>query len=329
MSTNAKNRIRPEFLKNFTSKIKRRYIIIQNGKISGNDLQQLLNSVNSTVNQIIQQLNLKIKDRQIPYTTLIAQINPTLDSRSRFVLHDDSSDGNFEMGIKTQSTLIGEDLSHLVEFLVAAGYKEIVISSLDCDAEIVVDYKFLECAIVDVLLDITVFNSYSFLKNLSIKEKHEFGCQKYTYFKECSFDCFYECKSNKELYYSFAFSARDSCDCFDVDKYIEIWNGFISKNYPNCTHKEKTISQQLKQHVDYEELPDNLQYRFNKRPKGAYLVLRTNKDRTEKLSPFIQSVFGIKEYEKGKIKIVPIEDFDKYKPLFENLDISAFKVVKP
>ena len=36
----------------------------------------------------------------------------------------------------------------------------------------------------------------------------------------------------------------------------------------------------------------------------------------------------MKKYCKGKIKIISVEEFEMYKPLMENLDVSVFKVVK-
>ena len=81
--------------------------------------------------------------------------------------------------------------------------------------------------------------------------------------------------------------------------------------------------------MDYHELPKNLAARFSKMPSGAYLILRTNKDVTEDLHPSICNVFGISEYSKGYIKIIPMKDFNQYEFLCVNLDVSVFKIVKP
>lgn len=328
MSTNVKNVIRPEYLKNYTTKIKRRYIIIENADKSMIDFQKIVNNINSQTNQIIQSINLKVKDRQIPYITLIAQFTSELTARSRIVVCNQNTSEDFEERIKNQSNKLGISLSHCINLLVAPGYKEIIISSLDYDAEIVVAKEFVECAIIDILLDIAMFNSYSFLKNNSLVSKHNFSYEKFDYFNKNNLRCYYKYKSNKDLYYSLAFSARNSLVDFDINHYIDLWNGFIKTNYSMHQHKEKSIAEQLKQHIDYCELPANLSQNINELPDGSYLIMRTNKDRTESLNPFLCSVFGISEYEKGKITIVPIEDFDKYKPLFENLDVSVFKIVK-
>ena len=327
MSTNAKNVPRPEFLKNFTTKIKRRYIVIESVKNSSLDFQKIVNEVNTKVNQIIQEINVKIVDRQVPYITLIAQYNASLNERSRIVVHNQRSSTAYRDCVRDQSTQIGTSVSHCVDLLISEGYKEITISSFEYDAEIVVGHHFITCAIIDLLLDIAMFNSYSFLKEKQLSWKHNFSFEKYDFFQSKKLDCFYECKSSKKLYYAFAFSARQNEEKFDVDQYIDIWNGFISQKYRHCKHCEKTILQQLQQHVDFKELPASLVKTLESFPPGAYLLLRTNKDRTENLHPFICNTFGLEEYEKGKIKLVPIEEFEKYRPMLENLDVSAFKVV--
>lgn len=328
MSTNPKNIIRPEFLKNFTKSIKRRNVIVESGKHFSFDLQNVINSVNTKINQIIQLLNLKISNRQIPYITLTIRYNSELDEHSRIIIRSLKMSEEFQNSIKNQIGKLGTKISHCIEILSAPGYKEIIISSLSYDAEIVIAQEFLESALIDILLDIVMFNSYSFLEKMTLVEKHKFSLEKCQFYKENELLCFYPYKTNKDLYYSFAFSARNSEKNFDVEKYIEIWDSFIKLKYAQYIHKEKPISEQLKQHIDYEELPKNLYKRFSRKPDGAYLVLRTNKDRTEDLHPNICSFFGLSEYERGKIKIVPIEQFDSCKEMLKNLDVSAFKVVK-
>lgn len=323
MSTNVKNKIRDEFLKNFTTKIKHRCIIVENTKTLNSSFQNTLKSINKDLNKVIQLLNIKIPTRQIPYITLVAQFDANLDSHSRIVLRGSNE---FDEMIEAQSSLIGTYLSHCIDFIIAEGYKDIKISPIDYDAEIIISNDFMRCAIVDIMLDIAMFNSFSFLKEMSTSEKHDFSYKKFSYFTENKLGSFYECKTSKSLYYSFAFSARNDINDFDVEEYIRIWNNFIKKNY-NKEHNEKSVSLQLKQHVDFDELPNDLEERFSTMPEGAYLILRTNKERSSDLKPFICSEFGIEKFEKGKIKIVPIQEFNKYKPMLEKLDVSAFKIV--
>lgn len=329
MSTNSKNVIKPDFLENFTNNVENRFIVVENSHYI-QDYQALIVSANNKANQIIQEINVKTLERQIPYISLTVQTVNNLSQQARIIIHDSENTTHFEEKISMQSQQIGTEFSHLVDMLIAFGYKDIRISPLGCDAEIVVTPSFLECAIVDILLDIAMFNSYSFLCKLSPNDKHLFTFKKYDYYKKKALGCFYSyiVPIDKALYYSFAFSARISENSFNIDQYMFLWQQFIQAEYSICRHHEKPISQQIKDHVDIGELPKTLHRRFKDKPSGAYLILRTNKDRTDTLHPFILSLFGLKKYEKGKIKIVSLNDFTKYKSLMENLDVSAFKVVK-
>lgn len=326
MSTNPKNIIRPEYLKNFTKKIKTRYILLEKGK-TFNNIEQTVASINTLTNQIIQELNLKIEDRQLPYINLQICYGKILNKRVRVFLHNNDTNFLFERELKVQLEAKNE-ISHILDLLIATSYNKITISSLSCDAEIVIDKNYLTIAVVDILLDIIMFNSYSYLKDMKLCDKKSFSEKKFAYFKSRKLSCFYECPEEKLMYYSLAFSARETKTRFNANKYIEYWNEFISIYFPNFVHIEKSIKDQLKQHVDYEELPTNLSYKFNKEPVGAYLLLRTNKDKTEKINPQLFSLFGINKYKKGKTKIIPIAQFDEVVPLLENLDVSAFKVIK-
>lgn len=327
MSTNSKNIIRQELLKNFTHKVKKRFILIEKGNQQFNNIDELVSSINTTINQIIQELNLKIINRQLPYITLSVCYGKLTNKRVRVFIHNDDTDFLYERDIQAQIEEETE-ISHILDLLVAASFKKITISSLSCDAELVIDHKILKHAIIDILLDIVMFNSYSFLKNLNIADKKKVSQEKYEFFKNKKLPSFYDCPEDKVMYYSLSFSARFSEDEFNIDDYICYWDEFISLYYSNERHVEKSIKEQIKQHVDFEELPKNVCKRFEELSPGAYLLLRTNKDRTENIQPMLCSLFGIQTYRKGKIKIVPIDKFEEYKPLMEHLDVSAFKIVK-
>lgn len=327
MSTNSKNTIRPEFFKNFTKKVKERYILVEKGDKHLKNINDLVCSINQNLNCIIQTLNLKITDRQLPYITLKVCYGNLSNRRIRVFIHDDDTDFLYERDVQAQIEEETE-ISHILDLLIASSLKKITISALSCDAEIVIDYKLLQEAIIDILLDIVMFNSYSFLKNMDMAAKKRFSREKYEYFKNNNLPCFYDCSKDKLLYYSISFSARISESEFDKDKYINYWNKFIDIYYPNEIHEEKNIKEQIKQHVDYKELPQNIHKKFENLPAGSYLILRSNKDRTEELHPMLFSLFGMKKYYKGKIKIISVEEFEMYKPLMENLDVSVFKVVK-
>lgn len=80
MSTNPKNIIRPEYLKNFTKKVKTRFILVEKGSKFPCEINKTIPNVNSKVNVIIQDLNLRITDRQIPYITLMSYYGDVIDN---------------------------------------------------------------------------------------------------------------------------------------------------------------------------------------------------------------------------------------------------------
>lgn len=327
MSTNPKNRLSPAFLKNFTTMIERRTILVDKDTEISPEFERRIAAINTKANLIIQNLNIKITDRLIPYINLSIKYGDTVEHRTRVYVHGYATKGDSEANVKKQVEF-NDEISHILDFLVASGYKKILNSPLACDAELVIDGSLVESAVVDILLDIVMFHSYSFLKKLTDAEKKLFSQQKFEFYVQQSLGSFYDRESDKIKYYSFAFSSRTAIDSIDVEKYIRIWNKFITKYYSSCSHVNMTIMDQLKYHVDIDELPNNLYQRFSARKRGAYLVLRTNKDRTEDIHDMLFTLFDIKEYNKGKIKIVPISDFTIYLELFKNLDVSAFKVVK-
>ena len=327
MSTNPKNKIKPEFLKNFTKNVLSREISIENGKVLIN-YQDWINRINTETNQIIQQLNLIVLERNIPYITFKAQFGDPIKKDARVAFINEKSGRDFEVIIMEDYDQIGKTTSHMVVLVLADGYKDVEDSAFKLDADLIVATEFFECALIDVLLDIAMFNSFSFLRNKGNEERHSFGKEKCLFAKKKQFPCFYINHCEKDQYYSFAFSARKEKDRIDLLSYVQIWDSFISECYPTEKHIEGSIREQLKQHVDYKELPINSIVRKCKKiDGGAYLLLRTNRDRTEEIHERVFTLFGISEYEKGKTKIVSISDFEKYKPLLENLDVSAFKLI--
>lgn len=327
MSTNPKNRLSPAFLKNFTTMIERRTILVDKNTDISPEFERRISTINEKVNLIIQNLNIKITGRQIPYIVLSIKYGDLIEHRTRVYVHNYATKEEAEDNVKNQLE-INDDISHILDFLVAPGYRNIRVSPIACDAELVIDDSLVECAAVDILLDIAMFNSYSFLKEQTDVDKRNFSQQKFDFYMQESLGSFYTHNNDNIQYYSFAFSSRSSVDSIDLDHYIEIWTNFINTYYSQCRHVNMTIREQLKYHIDKEELPKTLSQRFSKLECGAYLVLRTNKDRTEELHDTLFTLFGIKKYNKGKIKIVPISSYSIYFDLFKNLDVSAFKVVK-
>lgn len=323
MPNKQKNIIRQGYFKNYTLfAIKRKVLLEEPNKLNLN-----VGWINKQTNQILQEINLKVHDRQIPYVAIDIQYGDKITGESRIVLHDYETNDFYEESIKRQ--LNGKvDTSHFLDFLLAPGCKELTISTLLSDAELVIDDRFTKCAMTDIALDICMFNSNSFLRDMSIEDKRKFSHQKYEFAKKRGLKNFYHCNKKDDLYYSLAFFARESESKFNVNRYLILWEEFISEYYKGCTHVEKSVKEQLKMHRDFGQLPKDCYKKFNTKSKGAYLLLRTNKRRTRIYRQWICSIFGMEKYEKGKILIIPIEQFELYKPLFEHLDVSVFKVVK-
>lgn len=102
MSTNSKNTIRPEFFKNFTKKVKERYILVEKGDKHLKNINDLVCSINQNLNCIIQTLNLKITDRQLPYITLKVCYGNLSNRRIRVFIHDDDTDFLYERDVQAQ-----------------------------------------------------------------------------------------------------------------------------------------------------------------------------------------------------------------------------------
>ncbi len=328
MTKKFKNTIRPAFLWNFTTKVKTRYILINRNELPIKNLNSRIKSITESANLSIQKLNVLIHKRQIPYISLELHSKKFFSRRTRAFIHNEQTTAAYVHDLKDKISQ-EDELTHILEILVANGFKKITISQLDCDAEIILDGHLLDCAIIDIVLDIVMFNSYSFLKTMSTTEKKNFSKQKFEFFKSQNLSCFYDCKGNDPIYYSLAFSARKGISDFNLSYYIELWDKFIAKYYGDKTHVEKSVTEQLKQHMDIGELPKNTHRRFANLSSGAYLLLRTNTKRTEKIQPQLCTLFGIKTFRKGKLKVVPLNEFDTHKPLLVNLDVSAFKIIVP
>lgn len=331
MSRNVKNIIRPEYLKNFIKNTGIELRIIITSK-ADRELQWItplmIKGLNQKLNVILQELNLKVPDRQIPYMNLHLMSGDRVSAESRIIIRNYETSPVFEEDIKLQMAS-SVCLTHLVDILVAPGYRTIRDSTLT-GMGLTVGPADIEAAIIDIALDIAMFNSYSFLRNMNVAQKRAASRQKYDFYRLHGTLPFYECERTELKYFSLAFLSRQSAEEFDTDSYICSWDEFTTHYYPDCAHEERNVKEQLKLHVDYDEISKaRAHHRFKDLPKGGYLLLRTNKDRTENLHSQVFTLFGIRRYRKGCIKVIPLADHDKYRDLFENLDVSAFKVVVP
>lgn len=344
MSTNSKNTIRKAYLSNFTTKKKHRYILTEKNSELDSFIQKNLISINESINTHIQELSVRIQERQIPYI-IIEKIPITFDTllmnvisqdekikRVRGMIRDIKTEGELVKKIATEYTKDETNISHAIEFFAHTAYNELTFSNNNFDAKILLDDEGLKMIFTDIFMDCAMFNSYSFLKGMKEVDKQEFGVKKLEFYIKKGLSCFYRLDRDDEekiLYYSLAFSCRESMNEFNFEKYIELWDEFVKEYFPDKQHKERSVAEQLKQHVDYKQLPKELKQKIMSRDAGAYLVLRINHDRTEKLHSRIDSYFGKGGYYIGKVKLVKISEYYMIDDMLKNLDVSAYKVIRP
>lgn len=329
MSNNRKNRKEPAYLRNFTTDVIYRKIWLEDSyaKEHGNTIEGL-RALTETLNKYIQDLNLDIC-RNIPYVSL-EPITEVDDSVRMFIRQQAQFD---EPGFLMQ---IGDryiGLTHFIDLFVSEGIFELDQPSINVfDAEIIFNSEYTRMIIIDIFLDVAMFNSYSFLRNEATEEKQNFSKKKYEYFKNHNLaTCFDEISEDLD-YYSFAFSCHNQSGekifSIDLEKYKDIWEDFIREYYPKSVHEEREINQQLKMRID-NHIPIDYQHEFDDKDPDIYFVLRLNR---RDLSPDIYNqilpIFGGKEVSFSDLKIVTKTELGKYEELLKELYISAFKIVK-
>ena len=342
MSTNSKNTIRNAYMSNFTTKKKHRYIVTEKGSQLDTDIQNNLNKINDSINTAIQELSIRIHDRQIPYM-IIEKLPVSFDDdtdetekrdktkRVRGLLRDIATEKELLNLLDKKFIRTDVKISHAIEFFANTTYSALTFSNLNFDAKMYLNTKGFITAFTDIFMDSAMFNSYSFLKGMGYEEKHLFGIRKLEFYRKRKLPCFYRFDSEDEdklFYYSLAFSCRNSKEEFDFETYVDLWEDFISEYYPNETHKEKSVSEQLKQYIDPEQFPKGLAQQISRKGEGAYLVLRINRDRTTSLQKRICNYFGLEEFQIGKVKVVDISEYYNIQDMLRNLDVAAYKVVK-
>ena len=325
MSTNRKNVIRKAPLSNFTNNIQYRTIIVN--RESYGELCISLPLIMDKVNKTIQDVDLYIQDRHIPYIigTLTTYENPQIHT-SRIMLSATEH--------KLKKSYIPSDRrdnSHLIEFQLSAVYHQITFSNSSCDAKLVINEEFLVPASTDLFLDLAMFNSYSFLRDMTVDEKRNFSKQKFEYFRQKNLPCYYNYDDSDTLfYYSLAFSARKNTKQIDIPLYVSLWEDFLQTYYPGKQHEELSLELQLKQHIDFYQLPCmKILDKLDQLPKGSYLLIRLNKrPRTKKQSSELISLLGGSVLTSKCWNIIPLSQYYNIQKYVQTLYISAFQIIK-
>ena len=289
---------------------------------------------------IIQELNLRV-NRNIPFIRLDCVEYVT--EHTRIIIRDSEEfdDENILLSIDDKMSNF-TNITHNIDCFQAAGRAILEKTSIivkNIDMTILFDYMIRNLTIIDILLDIAFFNSYSFLKNLKLSDKKLFSKRKYDFFRSQGLPTVFEETTANDLdYYSFAFSCHKPNISDDkhyeyeicINKYIEIWDRFLDMYYPGQTHREDSVQDQILNRRN-KHISDTFYKKFNNRKPGVYYIIRKEKKSTpDKYKPIICSLFGFKDSEKrsvGRPRIIEAKDFDNYSDLFLYANVSAFKIV--
>lgn len=337
---NRKNQQGKAFLKNFTQDYINRMILAdkefinREAIIDNKTMRDKLKDITEEVNYIVQNLNLKVF-RNIPYLSLCFTVE--LSEYVRLLLRDVPNPYDLRLQVDDAMNIF-INISHLLDIYVVSGGQEMYVSDNEnVDGKIVADYDYKEIAIMDIFLDIAMFNSYSFLKGMHMPLRKKFSKMKSKYYEVNELKSFFINEDDESLdYYSFAFACHTINEKeeieFDIDKYIEIWNDFIKQNYPNENHKEFSIEDQIEMRVD-NHIPNDYYTKFDTLAPGMYFIFRINrKDIPVKRKASVDNMFKKDNSKIGDLCIVTQDEairyFDTFNELFTDLYIAPFKIVK-
>lgn len=303
-----------------------------------NGFPYLLSKATAKLNHAIAQLNLLV-DRNIPYIS-ISHL-PCVNELTRLVIRRLTEvDWNALLFQIDPSATSLANVSHILDLFQCGGRLYMDKSDQGMNAQITFDDNLIELVIIDIFLDVAMFNSYSFLRTLPLSERKQFSKDKYNYFMERGLNCLFTDESNGTLdYYSFAFSCHSNRDEIisapnyeyelNLEQYIGIWDAFLAEYYPKHVHMNLSITEQLTLRIN-NHLPLDLAKKFHGKQSGIYFLLRTERmNIPKKYESQVCSLFGIPKCTVGHLHIIPAKDFTKYQELYLNAGISAYKVIVP
>lgn len=325
-----RNQLRKATMANFSKNILYRYILIEDSRSETTKID-FNKEINDRLWYAIQEVNAITYGRTLPYVHVIRAVKDA--SKIRVIINDNENNSDFNTIINNSEININ-DLSHLINFKTLGAQRVIKVSDelVKGDAKLLVGIKDQKAAAVDIFLDIAMFNSYSFLRNLPLSEKREFNRKKYDYFKKIGEESYYLFSEDEPpSYYSFAFSARETTYDFNYAKYVDLWNDFISSEYKTHINENFPPHEQLKLHRDYDNLPDRYKVAdFWDKYDHDYLLLRINQRPNQTIvEEKILNYFGLTTYNIGETKLVDIKEYFNpfIRKMIDELIISAFKIV--
>lgn len=335
MSTKRRNTFRPAFMKNFSKNEIERFMLIDDEYITYDDKKSFVKEINERLWVAIQEVNSLCKGRILPFVKVNLVERENEGQFVRVIVSDINSNKSFEDMVGNRVNI--DELSHLIVFKTLAPERIVMVSDefVKGNAKMLIDKKDQIAAAVDIFLDIAMFNSFSFLRNLPNESKKSFSKQKYDFFKTNSESCYYRYIDSDGVppaYYSFAFSARTDDKNIDFGKYMYLWDSFIESNYKKEKNQVPPPNEQLKQHIDICNIPNKYftESHWKRIKNGDYLFLKINievKTNAEKRQ--ILYYLGFKRYSKKIVKLVPLNEYHNplLKKWLKQLNISAFKIV--
>jgi len=334
MSTNRKNRNKP-VLRNLikSQNIAQRKLLTLETKLDSSVLKEIVDEIN----EVIQDLNCSIAERNIPYIRIEQSFENYNIDKTRVFLRTEVTDTQALQDIERAFNDSSENTFFVELYLNHNGYVEIGYSDeasltvADVSNGILIDYDYLICALTDIFVDSAMFNSYSFLKSMSNEEKREFNKIKVDFLKAEYLDFtevqsqFYIYNNKYYKYLSMAFFARQSKDELDLDLIIRLWNQLICSKYRDKIHVEPPVANQICSLQDHEQYSDKIKEECMKLPKGTYWLLRIHRKPNPKVIPQLIAVFGVAVL--GTEKIIPFESFPLVEHLVKEQHITAFKII--
>lgn len=327
MSKNFNNILRNAYMRNFTNYTIERFIYIDIKNMSNESKNMMVHNINERLWENVQAINL-LSDFNLPYV-ILRRVESSSGKQLR-VIYDENDNKNMPKYINSSN-------SHIIRLQRATPQRIIQLGNFSDDgrADILADSHSRISAVVDTLLDISMFHSIPCLDGLKEPLKKTFNRIKYEYFKNKGYiskSYFYVNPDDEPTYISFAFAHHVTHDKINHSEYINCWIDFFNKYYKNEDNKYLSPSEQLKNHVHYKQLPDA--YKSNEfwssYSKGSYLLLRTNKrpNNSERINKLL-NYFGESTYHIGLTKIVPLQEYhiNVLKDDLKELNVSAFKIV--
>ena len=333
MSLKLRNVIRPACMRNFSKNLLDRCIIIDDENMNDNSRDKFVKAINERLWYSIQEVNSICTGRILPYVRACRAFKG--DTSVRIIINDVDSTKTFESIIEREIKI--DELSHLINFKTLGPQPLVMVRDelIQGNARMLIDKPDQIAAAEDIFLDIAMFNSFSFLRDLPFEEKKQFSKHKYAFFKSVNEDCYYRYIDSEGIppaYYSFAFSAREDEDKINYEKYCSLWNKFITETYGDNTNIVPPPYMQLREHTDVGNIGKNFlgpNY-WEKKDNGDYLFLRVNSrpTNTEEENKII-NYFGLTTLNVGDEVVKPISEY--FNPLvrrwIDELIISTYKIV--